>query len=79
MSSVFRKVSQISFVKGVGYKYFLVILFTFLKSRQSLYSQFDFLIITIGFDQSEQEGSITLCVSISSISLFIFSFTSELT
>ena len=45
-------------------KYFLVFLFTFLKSRQNLYSPFGFLIMTIVFDQSEQ-GFIIPCFSIS--------------
>ena len=62
-----RKVSKISYIDGIGYESFLVILFTFLKSWQNLYSPFLVLIMTIGFDQSEQEGSIIPCFKISSI------------
>ena len=49
-----RKVSKILLIDKIGYKSFLVILFTFLKSRQNLHSPFGFLIMIIGFDQSEQ-------------------------
>ena len=69
------KASKISFINVIGYKPFLVILFTFQNSRQNLYSPFGFLILTIGFDQLEQEGSNIPFFDISSISLFIFSFT----